>query len=718
MSRSSRRRWRLLITFAFWLIPAVASAQLQAVTLAWDPSAGATGYIVRWGSALGVYPSVADVGPSTSMVIGSLTPGITYWFVVQAYDGVQTSEYSTPLSYTVPMTPAPCTYSISPTSVSAPHGGTTGSITVTTQTGCAWSATSGSSFLTFTNGTGRTGSGTVTYTVAANTAQTARTGTATVAGQAFSVSQAAAPAPCTYSISPATTTAPYGGNSGTITVTTQTGCAWSATSASSFLTFADGTGRTGTGTVTFNVTANTGTSARTGSATVAGQAFSVSQAAPAPVCSYSINPVSANAPAGGTTATITVTTQAGCAWSASSASSFLSFTDGTERTGSGTVTYVVEPNTSGFRTGTATVAGQSFTLWQGGSSCTYSISPTSVTAPASASSGTITVTTQSGCAWTATSMSAFLTFADGTGRTGPGTLGYALTENTSIARTGTALIAGASFTAAQSAAPTAPPSSPWSSDFDGDGKNDILVQHAAIGTVEAWFLDNATVKGTQTLSDTLDTNWMLAGRGDFNTDGKPDLVWQHKTDGRISIWYMDGTTRTGVATPSVPQVSDPQWRIVGIGDFNSDGRPDLTWQYPADGRLAVWLMNGTTVTATQNLTPDRTTTAQWKVAGVADFNADGKSDLLLRNVSTGEVAAWLMNGLSRIIHAPLSPFSVPDQGWQVGAVTDANGDSKPDIVWQHTNGTIMIWHMNGTSRTTYPTVPTVLPVGWVVVGPR
>ena len=64
------------------------------------------------------------------------------------------SPYSMPLQFTVPLA---CTSSISPTGISAPAAGTSGSLTVSTPAGCAWSAASASSFLTFQNGTGRTG---------------------------------------------------------------------------------------------------------------------------------------------------------------------------------------------------------------------------------------------------------------------------------------------------------------------------------------------------------------------------------------------------------------------------------------------------------------------------------------------------------------------------------------------------------------------------------
>jgi hypothetical protein len=800
MSSSSFARLRVVMAFALWLMPAIVSA--ESVTLGWDPSDGATGYKVSWGTTSGAYPNAADAGSSTTFVISGLTAGGTYWAVVQAYNSAGISPYSTPLQFTVPG--VSCTSSITPTAFSAPSAGTSGSITVSTPAGCAWSASSASADLVFQNGTGRSGAGSVTFTVAANQTSTARTLTATVAGQAFTVSQAAAAA-CTYSISPVMASSLHTGSSGSVTVTTQAGCGWSATnpteglsfqngtgrtgsgsvaftvaanttatartlsatiagkaftvsqgaapctyeinppsinvfdgaasgtitvttlagcawtstSANTALTFQNGTGRSGPGSVTFAITANTGTTARTATGFVAGKTFTVTQAAPPQACSYAITPGSVNAPTAGMTGVITVTTGAACTWNASSIHNFVTFPDGSGRTGSGTVTYVVAANPTAFRTATATVAGRPFTVSQAGSTCTYSISPANASRAAAAGTGTVTVITQTGCEWTATTSSTFLTFVDGSGRSGTGAVAYAVSENTDPdERNAAGTIAGMTFTVAQAGAGSSLPSPlKWSSDFNGDAKNDILVQDTASGAVEAWFLEGPAVKGTQALSDSLDANWRLAGRGDFNADSKPDLVWQH-ADGRVVIWYMDGTTRLDSETPSGGQAPDPQWTIAGVGDFNADHHPDLVWHHQTTGALSVWLMNGATVFADASILPDRMTDLRWKVVGVADFNIDGKPDLLWRNTGTGDVAAWLMNGLSRIIHAPLSPMALTDQGWQVGGVADVNGDNRTDIVWHHTDGSIMIWHMSLTSRVSAPVLALPLPAGWIVAGPK
>ena len=83
----------------------------------------------------------------------------------------------------------------------------------------------------------------------------------------------------------------------------------------------------------------------------------------------------------------------------------------------------------------------------------------------------------------------------------------------------------------------------------------------------------------------------------------------------------------------------------------------------------------------------------WTIAGIGDFNADGRADILWRHTS-GVVYTWLMNGPSII--GTGSPGSVsPD--WTIQGVGDFNGDGRADILWRHTSGLVYIWLMNGTS---------------------
>lgn len=82
-----------------------------------------------------------------------------------------------------------CSYSLSVTNETVDANGTTGTLSVETAAGCAWTLASDVSWITFTPSSG-TGPATVTFVVAANT-NASRTGTLTLADQTLTLSQAA-----------------------------------------------------------------------------------------------------------------------------------------------------------------------------------------------------------------------------------------------------------------------------------------------------------------------------------------------------------------------------------------------------------------------------------------------------------------------------------------------------------------------------------------------
>jgi hypothetical protein len=47
----------------------------------------------------------------------------------------------------------------------------------------------------------------------------------------------------------------------------------------------------------------------------------------------------------------------------------------------------------------------------------------------------------------------------------------------------------------------------------------------------------------------------------------------------------------------VGAVSDPNWQITEVGDFNGDSKADILWRHPTTGMVAMWLMNGGTISS-------------------------------------------------------------------------------------------------------------------------
>jgi hypothetical protein len=82
-------------------------------------------------------------------------------------------------------------------------------------------------------------------------------------------------------------------------------------------------------------------------------------------CSGALS-ANAHVVAGGGGGTVTVTVPTGCNWTAQTNSSFISLTSSAGGTGNGSVSYTVAANTDAPRTGTLSIAGQTFTITQDG----------------------------------------------------------------------------------------------------------------------------------------------------------------------------------------------------------------------------------------------------------------------------------------------------------------------------------------------------------------
>lgn len=172
---------------------------------------------------------------------------------------------------------------------------------------------------------------------------------------------------CTYNISPVSRAVGSSGETGAVGVTAPAGCGWTAVSNVSWIIPTSNSSGTGNGTVNYSVAVNSSTTSRSGTMTIAGKIFTVTQGgAPSASCSYKISPTSQSFNYRGGKGKISVTSGKGCSWSASSNASWIAITSGSSGSGKGTVLFSVSRNSSpSSRSGTVTVAGQTFTITQG-----------------------------------------------------------------------------------------------------------------------------------------------------------------------------------------------------------------------------------------------------------------------------------------------------------------------------------------------------------------
>ena len=332
-----------------------------------------------------------------------------------------------------PSTPTPpsCTFTLSTTTVSIGASGGSGSVSVSTGSTCAWTARSDLAWVTATGGTSVTGQGTFTFTVAAASGSSSRTGTVTVAGQSVTVTQQGQA--CSYAVAPTSRSFGAAGGTATFDVSAQPGCTWTAAPAESWITVSSGGSGSGNGTVTYQVALNPGAASRTANILVSGAVHTVTQAGQGS-CSVGLDRDHDTFPVSGGSGRIEVSASSDCAWAASSDVAWMRVTDpsGGSGAGSRTITYAVDANGgAAARTGTITVGTKPVVITQAGTTtCAYSVAPVEFSAcMPGLHDVTVTVTTGSGCGWTASPAASWLTIASGASGSGTGSIVFNVGDN-------------------------------------------------------------------------------------------------------------------------------------------------------------------------------------------------------------------------------------------------------------------------------------------------
>lgn len=244
------------------------------------------------------------------------------------------------------------------------------------------------------------------------------------------------------------------------------------------------------------------------------------------------------------------------------------------------------------------------------------------------------------------------------------------------------------------------PRSRRAADINGDGRGDLLWQADATGQLVAWYMGGAggtTWLGTEVVTSSAGSEWIVAGTGDFNRDGFSDLLWQHQTTRQLIVWYMRG--RTLLRWKWLSQAVLPGWRAAAVADLNRDGHADVVWQHVTTRQVVAWHLAGLDGDARTGFAfLSEAGVLDWSVVGMGDLNRDGVPDLIWQHDVTRQVVAWYLGG---VLGTSLMNFAwiatAGPSGWSVVGAGDFDDDLKLDLVWQHdTTRQAVVWYLGGT----------------------
>ncbi|MFE1904535.1 peptidase inhibitor family I36 protein [Streptomyces gardneri] len=212
-------------------------------------------------------------------------------------------------------------------------------------------------------------------------------------------------------------------------------------------------------------------------------------------------------------------------------------------------------------------------------------------------------------------------------------------------------------------------------DLNADEQSDVLVRDQ-IGRL--WFLPGG---GTGTLVGAGGWNAMnaMTRHGDFTGDAREDVIAREKATGKLWLYPGTGTGALGARKLIGSGGWNAMDRLTAFGDLTADGRSDLLAVEKTTGKL--WLYPGTSTgtLAARKLIGSGGWNSMNALIGTGDMNGDGRADLTAREGATGKL--WFYPGTATGTLG--ARVMIGSSGWNAMAtflpVGDFDGDGRNDL---------------------------------------
>jgi hypothetical protein len=189
----------------------------------------------------------------------------------------------------------------------------------------------------------------------------------------------------------------------------------------------------------------------------------------------------------------------------------------------------------------------------------------------------------------------------------------------------------------------------------------------------------------------LNADWQLIMAADFDKDGVPDLLFRNVQTGVVWLQPLaaDGTLKTGHVLYTEPNLAWKPVATAAAASVLTGGTTtnNLVWFNSATGSVYMMVIkaDGTVDAAASKVIYTASSTA-WQLVAADDYNRDGNADLLFWNKTTGDVHVVALSSTFAVLSGTTIHNADPAV-WEIAGTGDYNGDGYTDILWRNITAT-------------------------------
>ncbi len=178
-------------------------------------------------------------------------------------------------------------------------------------------------------------------------------------------------------------------------------------------------------------------------------------------------------------------------------------------------------------------------------------------------------------------------------------------------------------------------------DLDGDRRVDVCIAAWDLGATLV--LRNTGAPGSISFAApqafSTGTNPLSVALGDLDADGRPDLVTGNFNSGTIAT-HRNTSSPGSIGFSPGPTLLTATQPVVSLSDMNGDGSPDVVAACVGSERLQVFVNRGGLFDSLFASPVEFVDASQLGGAALADFNGDGKPDVVTSNELIGSLSLF------------------------------------------------------------------------------